>query len=97
MSFAMALAARKKTEDELIRELEQSQEDEIGLAEPIKVQQKPAPPTSVRLSPPLLKKLQEMASSEHRTLGNLIQHILWDFVQNREASRSIADGPRRRR
>jgi hypothetical protein len=26
-------------------------------------------------------------------LASLIQHILWDFVQNHEASRSISDGP----
>jgi hypothetical protein len=68
-------------EDELIHGLEQSQVDDIARAEPIVLARRPAPPTSVRLSPPLLKKLQEIAAAEHRSLGNLIQHVLWDFVK----------------
>ena len=40
----------------------------------------PTSPTSVRLSEPLLKELDRLAKRQHRARGNLIQHILWEYV-----------------
>ena len=37
-------------------------------------------PISVRLSEPLLERLDRIAAREHRKRSNLIQHILWEFV-----------------
>ena len=39
-------------------------------------------PTSVRLSSPLLEAIDRLAASEHRKRGNMIQHILWEYVRN---------------
>jgi hypothetical protein len=41
----------------------------------------PAPPVSVRLSAPLLAALDRLSHEQHRKRGNLIQHILWEYVQ----------------
>lgn len=41
------------------------------------------PPISIRLSEPLLERLDRIAASEHRNRSNLIQHILWEYVMNR--------------
>ena len=49
-----------------------------------KVAVAPAPasgsPFSVRLSAPLLERLEVLARRQHRKRGNLIQHILWEYV-----------------
>jgi hypothetical protein len=75
-------ATRKKTEAEAIREFEKSQVDNILNAEVITVLVRdPTPPTSVRLSAPLLESLDRIAASQHRKRGNLIQHILWEYVR----------------
>ena len=37
-------------------------------------------PVSVRLSAPLLQALDCLAAAQHRKRGNLIQHILWEYV-----------------
>jgi hypothetical protein len=41
-----------------------------------------ASPTSVRLSAPLLEAIDRLAASEHRKRGNMIQHILWEYVRS---------------
>lgn len=75
-------AVRKKTEEEAIREFEQSQVDTILNAEVTTVLVRdPTPPTSVRLSAPLLESLDRIAAHQHRKRGSLIQHILWEYVR----------------
>jgi hypothetical protein len=44
-------------------------------------------PTSIRLSAPLLEAIDRLATQEHRKRGNMIQHILWEYVY-RNASAS---------
>jgi hypothetical protein len=41
----------------------------------------PTPPTSLRLSAPLLEALERIATAQHRKRAGLIQHILWEYVQ----------------
>jgi len=41
----------------------------------------------VRLSAPLLEALDRLAQKEHRKRGNLIQHILWQYVQGQQKTR----------
>lgn len=38
------------------------------------------PPISIRLSEPLLERLDRIAARQHRKRSNLIQHILWEYV-----------------
>lgn len=38
-------------------------------------------PTSVRLSKPLLDAIDALAQTQDRKRGNLIQHILWEYVR----------------
>lgn len=40
----------------------------------------PDPPITFRASAPLRQKLDELAREQHRTRGNLIQHILWTYI-----------------
>lgn len=40
-------------------------------------------PTSIRLSAPLLEAIDRLAAIEHRKRGNLIQHILWEYVRRK--------------
>jgi len=81
----MAVKTKRQSDDEVARDLEASQVEDIRLAEPIDTRAHVPSPISARLSPPLLEKLDAMASSEHRSRGNLIQHILWDYIRQREA------------
>ena len=37
-------------------------------------------PISVRFSEPLLKEIDRIAKQQHRKRGNLIQHVLWEYV-----------------
>lgn len=39
-----------------------------------------SPPISIRLSKPLLERLDGLAQQQHRSRSNLIQHILWAYV-----------------
>lgn len=41
-------------------------------------------PTSIRFSAPLLEALDGIARVEHRTRGNLVQHVLWEYVRSRK-------------
>ncbi len=79
----MATAA-KKTRRQMLGDLERSQAQDIANAEIVKI--RPGlynAPISVRLSEPLLKRLDRIATKENRKRGNLIQHILWEYVRKR--------------
>jgi hypothetical protein len=41
----------------------------------------PTAPISVRLSTPLLERLDRLAEKEGRTRSNLMQRILWEYVR----------------
>jgi len=69
----------KKTHSEMERELGRTQSEDIARAEIVKGT-RPDSPISVRLSAPLLEALDHLAHKEHRKRGNLIQHILWEYV-----------------
>jgi hypothetical protein len=55
--------------------------DAIASAEFVAKEPYPNPPISVRLSEPLLERLDRLAALQHRKRGNLIQHILWEYVR----------------
>lgn len=73
--------ATKKSHAQMIRELAGSQADEIARAEIVKGSRSESP-VSVRLSAPLLEALDRLSREQHRKRGNLIQHILWEYVQS---------------
>jgi hypothetical protein len=75
----MATAA-KKSQAQMIKELAESQVDGIAGAEIVKGSRSKSP-VSVRLSAPLLEALDRLSHEQHRKRGNLIQHILWEYVQ----------------
>lgn len=75
----MTIAA-KRTRAQMIEELSKSQVHEIEQAEIAKGRRSESP-ISVRLSAPLLESLDRLAQSEHRKRGNLIQHILWEYIR----------------
>lgn len=77
--------AQKKSHEEMLRELEKSQADEIANAEIVTGERGGSAPFSVRLSAPLLERLDRIAKREGRKRGNLIQHILWEYVRAKEA------------
>ena len=80
----MAVATRKSQED-AIRDLENITEAEMDEATMVAGYREPAThPFSVRLSVPLLERLDRLARQDNRKRGNLIQHILWQYVQNNE-------------
>ena len=71
--------ATKKTHAQMERDLSRSQSEDIARAEIVKGTRSESP-VSVRLSAPLLEALDHLAHKEHRKRGNLIQHILWEYV-----------------
>jgi len=80
----MAVATRKSRE-EAIRDLENVSEDEMAeAAMVVGYREQAGHPFSVRLSVPLLERLERLARQENRKRGNLIQHILWQYVQNHQ-------------
>ena len=81
----MAITA-KKSQEQAVRDLENISEDQMAEAEIVVGYREPAgQPFSVRLSAPLLEKIDRLARSENRKRGNLIQHILWRYVIEHEA------------
>jgi predicted DNA binding CopG/RHH family protein len=78
-------AAAKRTSAELDADLERSQPEEIEQAELVHGQRSASAPISVRLSTPLLERLDRLAAAENRKRGNLIQHILWQYVKKHRA------------
>jgi hypothetical protein len=72
--------ASKKNQAQMIREIARSQADDITRAEIVKGTRSESP-VSVRLSAPLLEALDRLSHEQHRKRGNLIQHILWEYVE----------------
>jgi CopG-like RHH_1 or ribbon-helix-helix domain, RHH_5 len=60
--------------------LERSHADDLSKAEIVPTQPNPSSPISIRLSAPLIERLDRLAQREHRKRSNLIQHILWEYV-----------------
>jgi Ribbon-helix-helix protein, copG family len=71
---------RKKTRIEPDAEVGRLTTEDIMNAELVVGVHAPSTPISVRLSPTLLERLDRLAAAEHRTRGNLIQHVLWEHV-----------------
>ncbi len=70
----------KKSQAQMINELAGSQVEAMTRAEIVKGTRSESP-VSVRLSAPLLEALDKLSREQHRKRGNLIQHILWEYVQ----------------
>ncbi len=60
--------------------LDRSHADELARAAVVRAEPNPNPPISIRLSAPLIERLDRLAAREHRKRSNLIQHILWEYV-----------------
>ena len=75
---------RKKSPIEPDAEVGRLTTEDIMNAELVVGVHSPSAPISVRLSPALLERLDRLAT-EHRTRGNLIQHILWEHVLKHKA------------
>jgi hypothetical protein len=73
--------ATKKTRKQMTAELARSQVDDMARAE-IVTSVRSESPISVRLSVPLLEAVDRLAKKQHRTRGNMIQYILWEYVHN---------------
>jgi hypothetical protein len=78
--------ATKKTREQMIKKLGQSQALAIERSEIVNGRRSESP-VSVRLSAPLLEALDLLAQKEHRKRGNLIQHILWEYVQEQQRAK----------
>lgn len=78
--------ATKKTREQMIEQLAKSHADEIAQGEIVKGHRSESP-VSVRLSAPLLEALDRLAQKEHRKRGNLIQHILWEYIQGHQKAK----------
>jgi len=61
---------------------------EIARAEIVRSSPHPNGPISVRLSTPLIERLDRLAEGQHRKRSNLIQHILWEYVHAHDADRT---------
>jgi hypothetical protein len=59
--------------------------DDIDRAERVIGELNPNPPISIRLSAPLLERLDRLAALQHRKRSNLIQHVLWEYVHAHES------------
>jgi hypothetical protein len=59
--------------------------ENIEKAEIVRGSPRMSPPTSIRLSAPLLEAIDRLAALEHRKRGNMIQHILWEYVHRNAA------------
>jgi predicted DNA binding CopG/RHH family protein len=64
--------------------LEQSLVDEIDNAEIVTKAVNSTAPISIRLSAPLLERVDRLAAADGRTRSNLIQRILWEYVHSHE-------------
>jgi hypothetical protein len=75
--------SKRKAAEEI---LAKSHADKIGEAEIVRGAANSNAPISVRLSAPLLERLDLIAAAQHRKRGNLIQHALWEFVHSQDKS-----------
>jgi hypothetical protein len=60
--------------------LDRSHAAEIPQAEIVRSAPSTNAPISIRLSAPLIERLERLAQDQHRKRSNLIQHILWEYV-----------------
>ncbi len=74
----------KKNRSEMEAELARSQAPDIERAEVVRGAA--TQPITFRASAPLLERLDALAQKEHRTRANLIQHILWSYLHERESA-----------
>ena len=74
----------KKTRNEMETELARSQAVDIEQAQVVRGAA--TQPITFRASAPLLERLDALAQKEHRTRANLIQHILWSYLHEREST-----------
>lgn len=75
---------KRMTDDELFAEgeriLAQDHSEKIASAEISKKLPNPNPPITIRMSPNLVTRLDRLATAQHRTRANLVQHVLWEYV-----------------
>jgi predicted transcriptional regulator len=70
--------------------LAQDQSENIRLGERVTTPvRNPNPPTTIRMAPNLLKRLDRLAKAQHRTRSSLILHVLWEYVFEQDG---IPDG-----
>jgi hypothetical protein len=62
---------------------EKSNPDLIEDAEVVAKLPSPTAPISLRLSAPLLERIDRLAVTEGRIRSNLIQHILWQHIREK--------------
>ena len=80
------MSTRRTTKQEAAEALlSKSYADRIGDAEIVRATPNPNAPTSIRLSAPLLERLDRLAESQDRKRSNLIQHILWEYIRAHES------------
>ena len=79
--MAIRTTSKQKAAEEV---LSRSHADSIAAAEIVHSSPNPNSPTSLRLSAPLLERLDRIAELQHRKRSNLIQHILWEYVHAEE-------------
>ncbi len=77
--MTMRTTAQSEQEQEIALEIVSKNADSDF--ETVVVAKSPAP-TSIRLSAPLLQALDALAERQHRKRGNLIQHVLWEYVKS---------------
>ncbi|HYW53141.1 MAG TPA: hypothetical protein VE826_04175 [Dongiaceae bacterium] len=77
------MTSKTKAAEEI---LSRSHADRIATAI-ISAARNPNSPSSLRMSAPLLERLDRIAGQQHRKRSNLIQHILWEYVFAEESSR----------
>jgi hypothetical protein len=78
------MAIKAKTEKEIALDIVSRNAEKADDFETVLVSKSPTP-ISVRLTQPLLKALDGLAEQQHRKRGNLIQHILWEYVKSHSA------------
>ncbi len=78
------MAVKSASTPEAVAELlSASHVERIGEAEVLQRIPRLTAATSLRLSVPLLNALDALATAQHRTRSNLIQHILWEYLLGR--------------
>jgi hypothetical protein len=67
--------------------LDRSHAAQIAGTEIVRSSPHPNAPISIRLSAPLIERLDRLAEEQHRKRSNLIQHILWEYVHAHDRER----------
>jgi predicted DNA binding CopG/RHH family protein len=63
-----------------------SKSTDFATAEVVTKAANPTAPISLRLSTPLLERIDKLAGREGRSRSNLIQRILWEYVWGRKVA-----------